>query len=248
MIIAIIGLPGSGKTSLAEALLARIDAIHLNADAVRADLSADLDFSPESRIEQARRLGAMARLLSNQGRNVVVDFINPTSQTREAFGKSDFVIWVDRIKQGRFEDTNKLWEAPVEFDLVFREYVVSDAVEVIILATGLPDYKAPTTLMLGRYQPWHEGHDALYQVGLERTNQVLVGVRDTQGTSSKDPLSHSQVESFLREWQPDSFVMRLPNITNIIYGRDVGYKIEQIELSPDLQAISATQKRAELGI
>jgi adenylylsulfate kinase len=248
MILTLIGLPGSGKTTLAKALLKHVDAIHLNADDVRADLSADLDFSPEARIEQARRLGAMARLLSNQGRNVIVDFVNPTTETRKAFGKSDFLIWIDRIKQGRFEDTNKLWQDPSEFSIVFREYSVAEAVATILSETGLPDYKAPTTLMLGRYQPWHEGHNALYELGFDRTNQVLVGVRDTQGTSAKDPLSHNEVEGHVRNWQPNAFVMRLPNITNIIYGRDVGYKIEQIELSPELQAISATQKRAELGI
>jgi hypothetical protein len=248
VILAIIGLPGSGKTTLAKALLERIDAIHLNADDIRADLSADLGFAPEDRIEQARRMGALARLLSGQGKAVVVDFVNPTAATREAFGKPDFLVWVDRIKTSRFEDTNALWEDPTEFSLVLTDFTIEDAVETILWETGLPDYKAPTTLMLGRYQPWHEGHDALYEAGQERTKQVLVGVRDTQGTSPKDPLSHTQVDGHIKRWQPNAFVIRLPNITNIIYGRDVGYKIEKIELSSELQAISATQKRAELGL
>jgi hypothetical protein len=102
--------------------------------------------------------------------------------------------------------------------------------------------------MLGRYQPWHEGHDALYEVGLAKTSQVLVAVRDTQGTSDKDPLTHKQVEQYISEYRPGALVMRVPNITNIIYGRDVGYSIEKIDLSPDLQEISATQKRKDLGL
>lgn len=248
MIVTIIGLPGSGKTTLAKALLERIDAIHLNADDIRAELSADLGFKPEDRIEQARRMGALARYLSAQGRNVVVDFVNPTADTREAYGKTDFLVWLDRIKTSRYVDTNALWEDPTDFSLMLTDFTVEDAVETILWETGLPDYKAPTTLMLGRYQPWHEGHNALYEAGQERTDQVLVGVRDTKGTSLKDPLSHAEVDEHIHRWQPNAFTMRLPNITNIIYGRDVGYKIEQIELSPELQAISATQKRAQLGI
>ena len=112
MIIQIIGLPGSGKTTLAQALMERIDAIHLNADEVRAELNKDLGFSVEDRIEHSRRLGALARLLSLQGRTVIVDFICPTEETRKAFGYPDYLVWVNRIQEGRFADTNSLWTEP----------------------------------------------------------------------------------------------------------------------------------------
>lgn len=249
MIIQIIGLPGSGKTSLAKELVDRTNAIHLNADAVRADLSSDLDFSHEGRVEQARRLGAMARLLSSQGHLVVVDFVNPTSTTREAFGSSDFIIWMNRIDSGRFEDTNNIWERPTHFDMEILEGAsVEMEADSVFSATGIHDWRKPTTLMLGRYQPWHDGHDALFNAGLERTGQVLIAVRDTQGTSNKDPLSFLTVKDIIKTSRPKALVMKLPNITNIIYGRDVGYKIEKIDLSPEVEAISATQKRAELGL
>ena len=81
MIILIIGLPGAGKTALATQLAAKTNAIHINADAVRSDLSSDLGFSIEDRIDQARRVGAIARLISDQDRDVVVDFICPTEAT-----------------------------------------------------------------------------------------------------------------------------------------------------------------------
>jgi len=113
MIIQIIGLPGAGKTALAEGLKERIDAIHLNADKIRSTVNSDLGFSIEDRVEHARRLGAMARIVEEQGHDVIVDFICPTVETREAFGKPDILIWVDRIESGRFEDTNKIWEAPI---------------------------------------------------------------------------------------------------------------------------------------
>lgn len=249
MIIQIIGLPGTGKTALAKELCRRTDAIHLNADDVRADLNKDLGFSVEDRVEQARRLGALSRLISNQGKLVVVDFVNPTKETRESFGDADVVVWVDRINEGRFEDTNKLWEDPslVDLKLPYGMTIEEEAIEVLSFA-GVHDWTQPTTLQLGRYQPWHEGHSALYDAGLERTSQVLLGVRNTEGTSEKDPLPYSEVEKYIRQDRPNALIMKLPNITNIIYGRDVGYKIEQVELSQELQAISATQKRKEMGI
>jgi adenylylsulfate kinase len=114
LIIQIIGLPGAGKTALATALKNRIKAIHLNADEIRATVNSDLSFSIDGRMEQARRLGEMARLISNQGFDVLVDFVCPTIKTREKFGKPDILIWVDRIEAGRFEDTNLMWESPTD--------------------------------------------------------------------------------------------------------------------------------------
>lgn len=244
-------MPGSGKTTIAKALSDRINAIHLNADEVRADLSSDLGFSEGDRLEQARRLGAMARLLSGQGYPVVIDFVCPTEETRAAFGFADILVWMDTISEGRFADTNSIWEAPTNFDVRFNDLEQENKADTIISTFNLFDWSAPTTLQLGRYQPWHEGHQALKEEAHKRTNQVLVGVRNTYGTSEKDPLSYEMVERYIREsvgHNGDTLVAKLPNITNIVYGRDVGYKIEQIDLAPEIQAISATQKRKELGI
>ena len=248
MIIQIIGLPGSGKTTLATALADRINAVHLNADYVRSTINSDLGFTIEDRVEHSRRLGEMAKMLSAQGLIVVVDFICPTAQTRIAFGKPDILVWMDTITKGRFENTNKLWEIPIEFDYHFVSYDSKSQTDLIITQSNLHDWKAPTTLMLGRYQPWHEGHHALLEKAHERTEQVLIAVRDTQGTSEKDPLSYKQVAGHIVSRVSRPFLMKVPNITNIVYGRDVGYKIEQIDLDADIHAISATQKRKELGI
>lgn len=251
LIIQIIGLPGAGKTALATTLTDRINAIHFNADEVRADLNSDLGFSPEDRIEQARRMGALARLTSKQGHITVVDFVCPTEQTRTAFGKPDILIWVNRIEAGRFEDTNKLWENPANADLVILEGVsVEQEVDDVIRIFGLHDWRKPTTLMLGRYQPWHEGHHALYAEAGKRTDQVMLGVRDTQGTSTKDPLTFDEVKGYIAKdsVMDRAMIIKVPNITNIVYGRDVGYKVEQVKLGDEIEAISATQKRKEMGI
>jgi hypothetical protein len=252
MIIQIIGLPGSGKTTLAVELSDRINAVHLNADYVRSTVNSDLSFTVEDRIEHARRMGEMARMLSGQGLDVVVDFVCPTQTTRQSFGKPDILIWMNTIQEGRFEDTNKLWEEPKEFDIEYTGFSddINGRVTAFIRLFGLHDWKAPTTLMLGRYQPWHEGHHALYNEAEKRTEQVMLGVRNTQGTSSKDPLSFDEVKHYISQdpHMTRTMVVKMPNITNIVYGRDVGYKIEQVKLGEDIEAISATQKRREMGI
>lgn len=251
MIIQIIGQAGSGKTSLAVELADRINGTHINADKVRADLNKDLGFELSDRIENARRLGALARLLDEQGQIVVVDFICPTKETRDAFGVADYVVWVNRIKEGRFVDTNKMWQDPVDFSVEIPVGMsVTEEAELVIFHCGLHDWRKPTTLMLGRYQPWHEGHHALYGEAEQRTDQVVLGVRNTYKTSEKDPLTFSKVKTFI-EADPkmrNAMVVKFPNITNIVYGRDVGYKIEQVKLGDEIESISATQKRRELGI
>lgn len=251
MIIQVIGLPGSGKTTFAKALSSRINAIHLNADEVRADLNKDLGFTPEDRIEQARRMGALSRLLAKQGYHVVADFVNPTNETRAAFGKPDKVVWMKRKPVRDFPDTTALWEWPENVDLAFDDMQeAEDASRIACVDFRLHDWKQPTTLMLGRYQPWHEGHHALYEEAGKRTNQVLLGVRNTHGTSAKDPLTFEEVKEYISKdpVMDKALILKLPNITNIVYGRDVGYKIEQVKLGDEIEAISATQKRKEMGI
>jgi hypothetical protein len=114
--ILIMGLPGAGKTTLATALAPLLNAVLFNADAVRANLWPDLGFSCEARIEQARRMGWLCDRVVEAGGTAIADFICPTTETRAAFGDA-FTIWVDRIREGRFEDTNRLFTPPERFDL-----------------------------------------------------------------------------------------------------------------------------------
>jgi cytidyltransferase-like protein len=248
MIILIFGQAGSGKTALATELSSRTNSIHLNADEIRADLNSDLGFSIEDRVENARRIGAVARLLSKSGNNVVVDFICPTEETRKAFGHADLKVWVDRIKQGRYEDTNKLWEDPQDYDVRIEDGItVSEEFDAVLEMSVLHDWRKPTVLVLGRYQPFHDGHFALYGEAKKRQEQVVVGVRDTMGTSEKDPFSFSQVKDSIDAKVKDAFVVKFPNITNIVYGRDVGYLIEKVELGSEIESISATEIRKNLN-
>ena len=108
------GLPGSGKTTLAKLLVPMFNAVWLNADKIRKEAS-DWDFSLEGRTRQADRMKNFAQKAIEEGRNVVADFICPTEQTRTDFS-ADYIIWMDTIKEGRFKDTNKMFVPPTNYD------------------------------------------------------------------------------------------------------------------------------------
>ena len=108
------GLPGAGKTYLAERLAPLIDAVWLNADKVRKEAD-DWDFSPEGRLRQAQRMKQLSQKALDSGRHVIADFVCPTEQARKLYNPN-FLIWVDTIKSGRFEDTNKIFVPPKKFD------------------------------------------------------------------------------------------------------------------------------------
>ena len=114
--ILIMGLPGAGKTTLARELAPLLKAVLFNADEVRQNLNRDLGFSAADRIEQARRMGWLCDRVAEAGSTAIADFICPTPETREAFGPA-FVVWLDRIEKGRFEDTNKMFVPPEHFDI-----------------------------------------------------------------------------------------------------------------------------------
>ena len=108
------GLPGAGKTTLADELAPRLNAKRLNADEVRKEAN-DWDFSEEGRKRQAKRMSDEALKIKKEGNNVIADFICPTPEARELF-PADYIIWVDTIKEGRFEDTNQMFVKPEKFD------------------------------------------------------------------------------------------------------------------------------------
>tara|TARA_A100001011_G_scaffold203783_1_gene212082 strand:- start:1868 stop:2290 length:423 start_codon:yes stop_codon:yes gene_type:complete len=117
--ILIMGLPGSGKTYLANILHKIIDAVWINADKVRTEAN-DWDFSLEGRKRQANRMKNLANIALKKNKHVIADFVCPTPKTRSDFG-ADFIIWMDTIKEGRFDDTNKMFVKPTKFDFRVKE-------------------------------------------------------------------------------------------------------------------------------
>ena len=255
--VLIMGLPGSGKTTLTEQVIELIgekNVAWFNADKVREEHD-DWDFSPEGRQRQAKRMKSMSEAVVKNGINVICDFVCPTKELREEFN-ADLTIWLDTIEKGRYNDTNLVFEKPEEgdYDLRITEWSAENAYKVEQLISPYKwDNKASTVQMLGRWQPWHKGHQTLFEKSLERAGQVQIMVRDVQGVDSKNPFDFDFVQERINDALYSTYgerykIMLVPNIEHIIYGRDVGYKIEQVELSKEIQEISATKIRKQMGL
>lgn len=258
--ILIMGLPGSGKTTLAEKLVPRLKASWFNADAVRQDIYSELGFSEEDRIKHATRMGKLCDWASMSGNYAIADFICPTEDARKAFNP-DYIIWVDRIQEGRYEDTNKLFQKPTQderwdgHDIILREGTPDEWCDKVIQNINQTEQwnnQNPTALLIGRYQPFHVGHKTLVAEAIKRTGQCCIALRDVGGIDDSNPYDFEKVKAEIKaacvEFGNKIKIIEIPNITDVFYGRGVGYNIEQLELSKELQSISATKIRAgEIG-
>ena len=254
------GLPGAGKTYLAQHILDHLQndrktVMWLNADDVRKKYN-DWDFSHEGRIRQSLRMRDLAD--SYDVDYVICDFVAPLVEMRNNF-KADWTVWVDTIDQGRFEDTNKLFVQPEQYDFRITEKKAEKWGE-FIAAHILDNRQRPifnwqkeTVQMLGRWQPWHEGHRKLFERALAKTGQVVIQIRDCQDWNGSNPFAANQVKNFIKRdldplYQGQYEIQLVPNVVNITYGRDVGYKIEQESFDDATHSISATKIRKEMGI
>jgi adenylate kinase family enzyme len=259
--ILIMGLPGAGKTYLAQYTLEHLQAANkkigwLNADDVRKKYD-DWDFSHEGRIRQSKRMRDLADSMTDMD-YVICDFVAPLVEMRNNF-KADWTIWVDTIREGRYADTNAMFIEPEQYDFRITEQHSEKWSEFIAhhilgnIRRPVFDWKAETVQMLGRWQPWHDGHRALFERAIQKTGQVVIQIRDCQGWQGSNPFEIEKVKSFIRRdldpiYQGKYEIQVVPNIVNITYGRDVGYKIEQESFDESVTDISATKIRKSLGL
>jgi hypothetical protein len=258
--ILVMGLPGAGKTYLAQHILGYLQDANktvswFNADDIRK-LHNDWDFSHEGRIRQSKRMYDLSVTTTTD--YVICDFVAPLLEMRNNF-KADWTIWVDTIDKGRYEDTNRAFVPPEIYDFRITEQNSEKWSEFIAhhilgnLRRPVFDWKKETVQMLGRWQPWHAGHRALFDRAIAKTGQVVIQIRDCQGWQGSNPFAIEQVKYFIRRdldpvYQGTYEIQVVPNIVNITYGRDVGYKIEQEIFDKETHSISATDIRKAMGL
>jgi broad-specificity NMP kinase len=258
--ILIMGLPGAGKTTLAEALRERIwqegrTVTWLNADEIRKQHD-DWDFSETGRIRQSKRMFDLAKAATTD--YVIADFVAPLVEMRNNF-KADWTVWVDTIREGRYADTNAMFQEPEVYDFRVTEQNADKWADFIgehitdNRRRPVFDWRKETVQMLGRWQPWHDGHRALFERLLERTGQVIVQVRDVQGWQGSNPFEVERVKGFIRRdldplYQGQYEIQIVPNIVHIGWGRGVGYTSGEETFDESVTDISATKIRKSLGI
>ena len=272
--ILIMGLPGAGKTYFATALKQYLenfsDFYHMqaesligskatvewfNADDVRKRFN-DWDFSPEGRIRQSHRMRELAD--KSWADFVIVDFVAPLVEMRHNF-KADWTIWMDTIEEGRFDDTNRMFVPPDLYDFRITEQRAEHWAEFvgehILDDRRRPkfDWRQETVQMLGRWQPWHAGHRALFERLIQRTGQVCIMIRDCQGWNQSNPFSWSTVKDAIRRdldplYQGQYEIVVVPNIVHIGYGRGVGYTMEEEKFDEAITSISGTELRRQMGL
>jgi len=246
-IILIMGLPGSGKTTIAKKIVKFLKAEWLNADKVRGKYK-DWDFSDAGIIRQVRRMRDLATRSNNK--YVVADFVCPMDYQIKIF-KPNFIFWMDTIKKSRFDSMNKKFKKPKKYNLRITTQN-SDLWKYLIL-DKIQKYKwknkAPTSQMLGRFQPWHKGHRTLFENIFKKNGQVNIQVKDVNGIGD-NPFKFNEIKKTiladLKDFKNRILITKVPNIVEINYGRTVGYKIRKINLSKKIQSISATKIRKVL--
>ena len=258
------GLPCSGKSTIAEELSRHLNAEILDGDEIRA-ITNNNDFSREGRANHMKSVAAMANLLSKYT-HVVVALVSPLRRVREEIKRKysnvyEIYLKCDRrVCQARdvkgmyakamkgeinnFTGVQDQYEEPLNPDMMLRtdDNAIDECVkEILTLHDGKPQ-----ALLIGRWQPLHEGHKWLVEQVQKKGHGVLLGIRQTP-IDDANPYSVQERVDMIREMFGDSVDhVVLPDISGLYYGRDVGYEVQELGPPEKIATISATEIRSNL--
>lgn len=265
------GLSGSGKSTTANALKTELErhgrrVTLLDGDEFRELF--DLGFSKEDRDKNILRIAYVAREIVRHDGIAIVAAISPYREMRDYVRRTigSFIeVYIDtpldvceardakglyaKVRRGEilgFTGIDDPYEEPLQPELIIH----NDQDSVSLIMKLLTPKSQSAALLIGRWQVpgVHPGHVALFRKALDMEGYVAIGVRDTYSSDDpKNPFTFAQIkdaiDQTLIEYQDQYKVIKLPNITNVIYGRDAGYKVTQIHLESEIEAISATSLR-----
>lgn len=254
-VIWLTGESGAGKSAVANEIRDRHmpEAVILDGDQMRDSISLGAGFSRGDRAAHNLRVARLARELSKQT-TVIVAVIAPMREVRESISEICHPLWI-YIERTLPEREGHFYEKPDRYltvnhdELSIRQSTnaLMEFMNICALGSrGLYKY----SLFIGRYQPLHDGHKALIQSVLDEGKPVCIALRNTR-VSETDPYSaeerrHMFVEAFPEEVSSSKMkIIVIPDIEEVCYGRKVGWGIRQVELDPEVEAISATEIRAK---
>ena len=244
--ILIMGLPKSGKTTLARELAPLLQAVHFDADEVRKNINVELGFSEFDRLEQARRMGWLCDRVVESGHFAIASFICPTIATRRAFGPC-YTIWMNTVEKCGYADTNKIFEKPMFPDFELQKWEGIPFETASMLRNKILGDK-PRSLFIGRWQPLHAGHIALISTAIKEGKKVMVGIRDTP-ISKENPFTVRDREIMIQKaFDNQVETCIIPDIEEICIGRKVGYGIREIVMPEEIQRISGTEERKNMVV
>jgi len=246
-IVWLTGPSGAGKTTVAKELSEYLDAIILDGDEMRESISLGAGFSREDRTEHNLRVARLAEQMAKQS-NVIVSVIAPIKETRELINDICHPAWV-YLKRTVPEREGHFYEEPDADD---TRYLTIDHDEVTAEESACKINDAVShqefSMFIGRYQPLHDGHKTLINHVLAEGKPVLVAIRDTK-LSSSNPYTYNERARMVRAaFGKRVEVVKIPDITEVCYGRKVGWGIRQIRLDEETEAISATKIREAANV
>jgi len=259
------GLPCSGKTTIAKELAKHIHAEILDGDEIRK-IAFNNDFSDEGRKRHMLAIAEFASMLSKYN-NVIVALVSPLKSVRdeikskysnlielyikaslETCKKRDTKGMYKLADEGKIKDftgVNSVYEAPDHPSTIIvntEKFNVTECINLILDKHHIPE---KYSLFIGRWQPLHKGHLALFAKMRQEGRKILIGIRNT-GINEQNPFSVHERMEMIKKQVPDAKVIVMPNIDAVCYGRKVGYEIKEIKLEADLENISATKIREQM--